>query len=229
MAKKIVSWVLLVLILGVAMFPAFAGAASLRYGSKGDDVVTLQTKLKRWGYYQGAADGKFGWATAEAVKNFQRKNGLTPDGVVGAATAKALGMGSTGSSGSSGSSDSSNSGSNVSKDVYLIAAAVNGEARGEPYKGQVAVAAVIPNRVDSPDFPNSIAGVVYQSGAFDAVSDGQINLAPSESTIKAARDAMNGYDPTNGCIYYYNPDTATNKWIRSRPIITTIGKHVFCK
>ena len=116
-------------------------------------------------------------------------------------------------------------------DIQLMARAINGEARGEPYEGQVAVGAVILNRVKSSKFPNTIAGVIYQSGAFTAVADGQINVPIEEgsSVYKAARDAMNGWDPTGGCIYYFNPNTATNKWIWSRPQVKTIGKHIFCK
>ncbi|MBR0025608.1 MAG: spore cortex-lytic enzyme [Clostridia bacterium] len=204
---------------------AVSSAATLSVGAKGEDVKTLQKKLKRWGYYEGSVDGKFGAATKEAVKYFQRKNGLTADGVVGPATLKALGMSLSGSSQSSGSS-SSGSGSN---DVYLLARAVYGEARGEPYKGQVAVAAVILNRVESSEFPNSVSGVVYQSGAFDVVADGQINLTPNDTALKAARDAMNGYDPTGGCLYYYNPRTSTNKWMLSRPVSLSIGNHSFCR
>ena len=159
---------------------------------------------------------------------FQRKNGLTADGVVGEQTAKALGIslsgGSSGGSGGSSSSTSSGSG-----DVYLLARCIYGEARGETYKGQVAVGAVILNRVRSSSFPNSIAGVIYQPGAFSVVSDGQINLSPNNTAVKAAKDAMNGWDPTSGCLYYYNPAKTSNRWIRSRPIVTTIGEHVFCK
>lgn len=206
-----------------------AGAATLSYGSRGDDVTTLQEKLKRWGYYQGTVDGRFGEATRNAVMYFQRKNGLTADGIVGPATLKALGMSTGTSGGNSSSSSSSSSSGSGSGDVYLLARAVYGEARGEPYKGQVAVAAVILNRVESSDFPNSISGVVYQSGAFDVVADGQINLTPDSSALKAARDAMNGWDPTNGCLYYYNPKTSTNKWMLSRPVYLTIGNHSFCR
>lgn len=121
--------------------------------------------------------------------------------------------------------------SGTTSDVQLLERAINGEARGEPYEGQVAVGAVILNRVKAPNFPNTISGVIYQPGAFTAVSDGQINVAlEDESTVvKAARDALNGWDPTGGAIYYFNPNTATNKWIWSRPHIKTIGKHRFCK
>lgn len=228
---------LLTLALVLAAVQPAAYAAALQRGSSGDDVIKLQKKLKNWGYYSGSVDGVFGAGTEEAVKYFQRKNGLTPDGVVGSATAKALGLtlsggGSSGGGSSGGSSGSSGGGSSSAGnggDVYLLAKCVHGEARGESYKGQVAVASVILNRVKSSKFPNSIAGVIYQPGAFDVVSDGQINLSPGDSALKAAKDAMNGYDPTGGCIYYYNPSKTTNKWILSRPIIVTIGGHVFCK
>ena len=197
-------------------------AASLRNGSRGDDVIALQKKLKNWGYYTGNVDGIFGSGTEQAVKYFQRKNGLTADGIVGPATANALGLTLSGGSSSSGTSSSSG-------DVYLLARCVYGEARGEPYKGQVAVAAVILNRVKSSSFPNTIAGVIYQSGAFSVVADGQINLTPDNTAIKAARDAMNGWDPTGGCLYYYNPAKTSNKWMLSRPVALRIGEHSFCK
>ena len=171
-------------------------------------------------------DGIFGQGTKKAVVLFQQKNGLTADGVAGDATKKALGMSTSGSSGSSGSSNQSGSSNN---NLYLLARLVYGEARGEPYKGQVAVAAVVLNRVKSSSFPNSVSGVIYQSGAFSVVADGQINLSPDETAIKAARDAINGWDPTNGCLYYYNPKKTSNKWMLSKPIALSIGEHVFCK
>ena len=204
------------------MLPAAVLAENLRYGSRGDKVKELQQKLKRWGYYTGSIDGIFGSGTQAAVKNFQKKNGLTADGIVGPKTAAALGMNLTSSSSSSGSSSSS------SGDLYLLARLVHGEARGEPYKGKVAVAAVVLNRVKSSSFPNTIAGVIYQRGAFDAVSDGQINMQPDDESIRAARDAMNGWDPSNGCLYYYNPKTATSRWMLSRPVLLHIGQHAFC-
>ena len=204
------------------MLPAAVLAENLRYGSRGDKVKELQQKLKRWGYYTGSIDGIFGSGTQAAVKNFQKKNGLTADGIVGPKTAAALGMNLTSSSSSSGSSSSS------SGDLYLLARLVHGEARGEPYKGKVAVAAVVLNRVKSSSFPNTIAGVIYQKGAFDAVSDGQINMQPDNESIRAARDAMNGWDPSNGCLYYYNPKTATSRWMLSRPVLLRIGQHAFC-
>ncbi len=193
-----------------------------RYGSSGSEVTQIQTKLKRWGYYNGAIDGVYGSRTLSAVKYFQRKNGLTADGIAGTATLKAMGINSS-------SSSSSRSTSSNSSNVSLLARLVYGEARGEPYTGQVAVAAVVLNRVKSSKFPNTIAGVIYQSGAFTAVSDGQINLSPNSTARKAAQDALNGWDPTYGAIYYFNPNTATNKWIWSRPVTITIGKHRFCK
>lgn len=176
----------------------------------------VQTKLKRWGYYTGSIDGIYGPKTKAAVKYFQRKNGLAVDGIVGPKTAAALGMSLTSSTSSQSSSD-----------LTLLARCVYAEARGEPYTGQVAVAAVVLNRVKSASFPNTIAGVIYQPYAFTAVDDGQINLTPNQTAYKAAQDALNGWDPTYGCLYYYNPATATSSWIWSRQTVVTIGKHVF--
>lgn len=193
-----------------------------KYGSRGDEVRLIQTKLKRWGYYKGSIDGIYGSKTVSAVKHFQRKNGLTVDGIAGKNTLAAMGIYS------SSNSSSSNSSSNNSN-LNLLSRLVYGEARGEPYSGQVAVAAVVLNRVEHSSFPNTVAGVIYQSGAFDVVSDGQINLTPNSTAIKAAQDAINGWDPSYGAIYYFNPNTATNKWIWSRPLTVTIGKHRFCK
>ena len=192
-----------------------------KYGSRGSEVTQIQTKLKRWGYYNGNIDGIYGTQTLEAVKYFQRKNGLTADGIAGPATLAAMGITSSSSSGSSSSTNSN--------DLNLLSRVVYAEARGEPYEGQVAVAAVTLNRVKSSSFPNTLAGVVYQSGAYDAVADGQINLTPNSTAKKAAQDAMNGWDPSYGALYYFNPATATNKWIWSRPMTVTIGKHRFCK
>lgn len=193
-----------------------------KYGSRGDEVVQIQTKLKRWGYYNGNIDGIYGSQTQEAVRYFQRKNGLTVDGIAGPATLKAMGIYSS-------SSGSSSSSSSNSSNVNLLARLIYGEARGEPYTGQVAVGAVVMNRVKSSSFPNTVSGVIYQSGAFDAVKDGQINLTPDSTAKKAAQDAINGWDPSYGAIYYFNPSTATNKWIWSRPMTVTIGRHRFCK
>ena len=222
----VLTLILLLITTGVfttVMFPAaeeVIETAVLKQGSTGAQVKTVQSRLKAWGYYTGAVDGIFGSKTKAAVIYFQKKHGLVPDGIVGAKTAAAIGISLSQSS----SSNSSFSGS----DEYLLAKVVYSEARGEPYKGKVAVAAVVLNRVKHPDFPNSISGVVYQPWAFTAVHDGQINLVPDEESKRAARDAMNGWDPTNGCIYYYNPVTATNSWIRSRTVVTVIGKHYFC-
>ena len=192
-----------------------------KYGSRGEEVRQIQTKLKRWGYYKGNVDGIYGSQTLEAVRYFQRKNGLSVDGIAGPATLKAMGIYSSGSSSSGSSSNSSN--------VNLLARLIYGEARGEPYTGQVAVGAVVMNRVKSSSFPNTLSGVIYQSGAFDAVKDGQINLSPNSTAKKAAQDAINGWDPSYGAIYYFKPSTATNKWIWSRPMTITIGRHRFCK
>ncbi|HKL74007.1 MAG TPA: spore cortex-lytic enzyme [Clostridia bacterium] len=192
-------------------------ATVYKQGSTGAKVKTIQTKLKNWGYYAGTIDGIYGSKTTAAVKYFQRVNKLSADGIVGKKTAAALGI-------SLGSSSSTSS----TGDSYLLARLIYGEARGEPYTGQVAIAAVALNRVRSSSFPNTISGVIYQPGAFTVVSDGQINLTPNDTAIRAAKDAMNGWDPTYGCLFYYNPNTATNAWIRSKTIKLTIGEHVFC-
>lgn len=196
-------------------------ATVLKKGAKGSLVKTLQTKLKNWGYYSGSVDGIFGSQTERAVRYFQRVNGLSVDGIVGKNTAKALGM-------SLSSGSSTGSGGYSSSDLYLLARVVYGEARGEPYVGQVAVAAVVLNRVKSSQFPSTLSGVIYQPWAFTCVNDGQINLTPNETAKKAARDAINGWDPTYGCLFYYNPKTATSDWIRQKEIHLSIGSHVFC-
>ena len=191
-----------------------------KYGSRGDEVRQIQTKLKRWGYYNGNIDGIYGSQTLAAVRWFQSKNGLAVDGIAGPKTLAAMGIFS---------SNTTSGGTNSNSDLNLLARLVYGEARGEPYTGQVAVAAVVLNRVKSSSFPNTVAGVIYQSGAFSVVNDGQINLTPNETARKAAQDAINGWDPTYGAIYYFNPNTATNKWIWSRPLTVVIGNHRFCK
>lgn len=220
--KKTVAVILTVIITLTALSPLLIIAENLYWGSKGEKVKQVQEKLKRWGYYSGSIDGIYGSGTQTAVKKFQRNNGLSVDGIVGKKTAAAMGINlATTSSTGSGSSSSTNN-------LNLLARLVHGEARGEPYKGKVAVAAVVLNRVRSSSFPNSIAGVIYQSGAFDAVSDGQINLTPDQDSINAARAAMNGWDPTNGCLYYYNPKTATSRWMLSRTVLLRIGQHAFC-
>ena len=188
-------------------------------GASGATVTEIQTRLKNWGYYSGEVDGVFGSATEKAVKYFQQKNGLTADGVVGAQTLAALGI-------NGGGGDSS--GGTQSGDLYLLARVISAEARGEPYTGQVAVGAVVLNRVESPNFPGSISGVVYQSGAFTCLQDGQFWEPVADSAYQAARDALNGWDPSGGALYYFNPSTATSSWIWSRPVLLTIGKHYFC-
>jgi len=179
---------------------------------------TIQQRLKNWGYYTGAVDGILGPKSIAAIKKFQKNNGLVADGIVGPKTASKIGI----------SLSSKTTSSQSSSDLYLLAKCVYAESRGEPYTGQVAVAAVILNRVKSSSFPNTISGVIYQPWAFTAVSDGQINLEPNQTAYNAARDAMNGWDPTYGSLYYYNPKTATSSWIYSRKQVVTIGSHVFC-
>ena len=217
--KKKIRFILLIII--CITTTALTVLATSRRGSSGSEVRKIQEKLKRWGYYSGSVDGIYGSGTESAVKKFQKANGLKADGIAGKATLNAMGISS--------SNSSSSSGGNNSNDLNLLSRVVYSEARGEPYVGQVAVAAIVLNRVSHSSFPNSVAGVVYQSGAFDAVSDGQINLTPDSTARKAAQDAINGWDPTYGCIYYFNPSTATSKWIWSRPQVLTIGKHIFCR
>ncbi len=201
-----------------------ADAAVVKMGSRGQTVRTIQTKLKRWGYLNGNVDGIFGSQTKKAVQYFQRKNGLTADGIVGKATARALGISLTGIS----SSGSTTAGNLSNSDLYLLSCCVYGEARGESYTGKVAVAAVVLNRVKNSNFPNTISGVIYQKGAFTCVSDGQINLGTNDECTRAAQDALNGWDPSGGALYYFNPNTATSAWIWSRPQLVTIGRHIFC-
>ena len=191
-------------------------AVTYKKGSSGSTVTTIQEKLSRWGYYSGKVDGIYGSKTVEAVKYFQRKNNLAVDGKCGPKTLAALGI-------SVSTTQQSQSG-----DVDLLARLISAEARGEPYAGQVAVGAVVLNRVESPAFPSSISGVIYQSGAFSCLQDGQFWKPVASSAYKAARDALNGSDPSGGALYYFNPATATSKWIWSRPLITTIGNHRFC-
>ena len=205
--------------------PTAFTAAVLRQGAQGGEVKEVQRRLKNWGYYTGAVDGVFGAGTKKAVVAFQKKNGLTADGVVGKATYQALGMNASSGVLSTGGGNSANGFSD--SDLYLLAKTIYAEGRGEPYTGQVAIGAVVMNRVRSSAFPNTVAGVVYQRHAFTAVSDGQINLTPNETAMKAARDAVNGWDPTGGALYYYNPAVATSSWIFDRQTVTVIGKHVF--
>ena len=188
-----------------------------QYGSRGEEVTKIQTRLKSWGYFSGEVTGYYGSQTTEAVKRFQQKHGLSATGVADRKTLELIGI------------SSSSSGASVSNaDLELLARIISAEARGEPYIGQVAVGAVVLNRVESSSFPDSISGVVYQPGAFTAITDGQINEAVTDSARRAARDALNGSDHTGGALYYYNPDKTSNRWIRSRPVITRIGQHLFC-
>lgn len=220
MKKRFLSIIAAVLILAVCIMPiGSAEAKNIVKGDTASNIKQVQTRLSNLGYYTYKVDGIWGSRTTKAVKNFQRDYGLVVDGIVGSKTERALGI----------TLGSSSSGSVSSSDLNLLAKAVYSEARGEPYTGQVAVAAVILNRVKSSKFPNSIAGVIYQPGAFTAVDDGQINLTPNATAKKAANDALNGWDPTNGCLYYYNPATATSKWIWSLKVELTIGRHSFAR
>ena len=229
MTKKItvllMSLVCLITMTAVWLVPSAstAGAAHIVKGDTVANIKAVQTRLSDLGYYNYKIDGLWGWRTTNAVKKFQRDYGLTQDGIVGSWTERALKI--TLNSSSSSSSSSSVSSSNLD----LLARCVYAEARGEPYTGQVAIAAVVLNRVESPSFPNTISGVIYQKGAFTCVSDGQINLTPNQTAYNAARDALNGWDPTNGCLYYYNPATATSKWIWSLKVQITIGRHSFAR
>ena len=198
------------LILGVS------AAALSKMGSTGEEVKSIQSVLKEKGYYSGNVDGIFGTGTKNAVKQFQSDSGLSADGIVGEKTLKALGLNRQDNNGYS------------SSDFNLLARVISAEARGESYSGQVAVGAVILNRVEHPSFPDTLSGVIYQKGAFTCLSDGQFYEAVADSAYSAARDAINGLDPSGGAIYYYNPKTSTSKWILSRPVITTIGRHRFC-
>ncbi|HIQ81285.1 MAG TPA: spore cortex-lytic enzyme [Candidatus Scatavimonas merdigallinarum] len=188
-----------------------------KYGSTGDEVVAVQTKLRELGYYKGNIDGIYGSGTKSAVTNFQKANGLSADGIAGSKTLAALGITKT-----------PTSGEYTESEIALLARIISAESRGEPYEGQVAVGAVILNRIAHPSFPNTLSGVIYQPGAFSCLTDGQVNATVTESAKKAAQDAINGWDPSGGAIYYYNPAKSTNKWIFSRPVINTIGSHRFC-
>lgn len=197
-----------------------ASADLYKKGSTGETVSEIQRRLKNWGYYSGSVDGIYGSQTEKAVRYFQQKNGLSVDGQVGNQTLAALGITPKDNGGGGGGGQSG--------DLYLLARLISAEARGEPYNGQVAVGAVVLNRVDHPSFPNSISGVIYQPGAFSCMDDGQFDQPIAESAYRAAQDALNGYDPSYGAIYYFNPSTATSKWIWSRPLIVQIGEHRFC-
>lgn len=217
--NKLISTLLCVcLLFCAATYPAQAMST---VGSRGTEVKNIQTRLRDWGYYTGSIDGIYGTQTRNAVKLFQQKNGLTADGIAGPATLAKIGL-------PTGSAASSSVNGYSSSDYYLLARLISAEARGEPYSGQVAVGAVVLNRVQHPSFPDSISGVIYQNGAFTCISDGQFNVEITDSAYRAARDALNGLDPCAGAIYYFNPNTATSAWIWSRPLIKIIGKHRFC-
>lgn len=190
-------------------------------GSRGNEVRQIQQRLRDWGYYNGAVDGIYGTKTRSAVIKFQKKHNITADGVCGPKTLEFIGL-------PTGKDTSQSNGGYSSSDYQLLARLISAEARGESYMGQVAVGAVVLNRVEHPSFPNSISGVIYQKNAFSCIDDGQFNKQVADSAYSAARDALNGMDPSGGAIYYFNPATATSKWIWSRPLIKTIGKHRFC-
>ncbi len=196
--------------------PANTAETLSKVGSRGEEVKAIQQELKDRGLYQGSVDGIFGSATEEAVKKFQRQQGLSADGIAGPQTLKKLGI-------TIGSIPQANE-----ANVNLLARIISAEARGEVYEGQVAVGAVILNRIEHPSFPDTLSGVIYQPGAFTAITDGQFNEPVAESAYRAARDALNGIDPSGGAIYYYNPDKTSNQWIRTRPVIKRIGNHLFC-
>lgn len=198
------------------LYPSPAAEALSKNGSTGAEVKAIQETLKDRGLYSGSIDGIYGSGTQAAVKKFQKQQGLTADGIAGPLTLKRLGV-------SVGAIPEANE-----ANVNLLARIISAEARGEPYSGQVAVGAVILNRVEHPSFPDTLSGVIYQPGAFTAITDGQFNESVAESAYRAARDALNGTDPSGGAIYYYNPDRAISQWIRTRPVIKRIGKHMFC-
>lgn len=214
MKKVLKLTVLIILIFSLTTTCTFALS---KIGSRSQEVREIQTRLKNWGYYNGSIDGIYGTQTKNAVISFQKKNGLSPDGIAGKKTLAALGIKET----------SANSNVN-SSDYELLARIISAEARGETYSGQVAVGAVVLNRIEHPSFPDTLSGVVYQKGAFSCLDDGQFYEPIADSAYKAATDALNGLDPSGGAIYYYNPEKSTNKWILSRKVITTIGKHRFC-
>ena len=216
-------WRILVILLGnvliIALVGNYGGSVQTlsKVGSTGEEVRQIQTKLKEYGVYSGEVDGIYGSQTKKAVIAFQKYNGLAADGIAGEQTLRKMGI-----------SSGSGQGGFSSSDVDLLAKIISAESRGEPYQGQVAVGAVILNRIEHPSFPNTLAGVIYQPGAFSCLYDGGVNAPVADSAYRAARDAINGNDPSGGAVYYYNPAKSTNKWIFSRPVITVIGSHRFC-
>ncbi|MGI6150495.1 MAG: spore cortex-lytic enzyme [Christensenellales bacterium] len=225
-SRALLLFFLVLAFVAIGIAGATADAADLVGGSTGSLVKEVQRRLKDWGYYKGEVDGKYGQMTIDAVKKFQKRHGLSQTGTVNEKTAEKLGVSL---SGWKPSSSASSGKTGTSSDLYLMARCIYGEARGEPYMGKVAIGAVILNRVKSKDFPNTIAGVIYQPKAFSVVADGQINLTPDQECINAARDAMNGVDPTGGCVFYYNPAKTSNKFMHSLPTVITIGSHRFAK
>ena len=211
--------ILLVNVLIIALVGNYGGSVQTlsKVGSTGEEVRQIQTKLKEYGVYSGEVDGIYGSQTKKAVIAFQKYNGLAADGIAGEQTLRKMGI-----------SSGAGQGGFSSSDVDLLAKIISAESRGEPYQGQVAVGAVILNRIEHPSFPNTLAGVIYQPGAFSCLYDGGVNAPVADSAYRAARDAINGNDPSGGAVYYYNPAKSTNKWIFSRPVITVIGSHRFC-
>ncbi len=215
--NKFIKFFTLFISILILSFSSGSAYALSKYGSTGSEVSEIQQALNKLGYYNGNIDGRFGAQTKKAVITFQKDNNLTPDGIVGEKTLSALGLGSY-----------TNNSSFTESEIGLLARIISAESRGEPYEGQVAVGAVILNRIDHPSFPNTVSGVIFQPLAFSCINDGQFDEPISDLSIKAARDAINGWDPTGGAIYYYNPAKTTNKWIYSRDVICTIGNHKFC-
>jgi len=215
--------ILLALCILIASAVHYTQAADVlsKYGSRGAEVTAIQTRLKRWGYYFGDVDGIYGSQTRDAVIWFQRKHGLKVDGIAGPETLEAIGLPTGIDPGGSG-------GTVTTADEQLLAHVISAEARGESLTGQIAVGAVVLNRVAHPSFPDTIAGVIYQKGAFTAVTNSQWQQPIAASAYTAARQALAGYDPSGGAIYYYNPAKTTNAFMLSRPIITVIGNHRFC-
>lgn len=199
-------------------------------GSRGPNVTLLQQRLQQWGYYSGSLDGVFGRATDEAVRRFQARNGITVDGVVGRSTWSSLGLlrqVSPSNAATPAQAGASTVG-NRSENLELLARVIAGEAEGEPYVGQVAVGAVILNRINHPEFPNTLAGVVYQPHAFESVTNGLIwRRTPDATARRAAQDALNGWDPTYDSIFFWNPYKPVSAWIWSRPVVVQHGNHVF--
>ncbi|ERI92624.1 spore cortex-lytic enzyme [Clostridiales bacterium oral taxon 876 str. F0540] len=237
--KKIALYLAIIMITYVGSSIYFApinnpvGAIAYKWGSRGVIVTEIQRRLRAWGYYDGSLDGVYGYKTYLAVRNYQAKNGLKVDGIAGDSTLNSLGINAGQYAGGGGAATGQTTAAKVdtsnNADVMLLARLINGEARGEPYEGQVAVGAVIMNRTRDPRFPSTVAGVIYQPGAFTAIVDGQIHAEMYPSSIKAARDALNGWDPSGGAVFYYNPAKTTNAWIWSRPLIKIIGSHRFCR